>query len=183
MKPEINIFLKTQQTFKNVEEKISSKELNLILLLCSFSVALQSALRDFAGNQQASTGLSIVLLAATTAIFFLIYKYAYPWLLWKISKLFEGKASLKQTRLVVAFALLPSLIILVINLLLIGIAIFYHDPEIISYSSWVTLLVVALLTFRIAVIGLSYFNHYSYLYGLVALLIPTGLFQLVYFAF
>jgi len=182
MKPLLNIFLKTQQTFESVEEKISSKELNLILLFCSVSLALQGVLRDFADGQKVPIGSGILFLTVTTALIFLVFKYAYPWLFWKISKLFEGKATLKQTRLVVALALLPSLIILVISVLLIVIAIFYHNQEIVSYRSSVTFLVVALLSFRIAVIGLSYFNRYSYLYGLIVLLIPAGLIQLVYFA-
>jgi len=176
----LNIFYKTRQTFETVEERISSKQLNLILLITAFSLAVQSVMRDFSSLKQQSFGTVFLMLVFTTAFLFLAFKYAYPWLFWKISKLFAGKASLKQMRIVVAFALLPALIFLLIYTVLTGIAIFYRSPEILSYNSSITLLVVSLITFRIAIIGLSYYNKYSYGYALLTLLIPTTIIQLIF---
>lgn len=174
----LNIFVKTKKSFEYFAEKGSSKQVNVVLLICCFSLALQGVLKNFNGSQR-SIGLEVVFIAITTVLLFVAFKYAYPWLFWKISKLFEGEATLKQTRLIVTLGLLPTLIYLFVGIFLIVAAIYSHNPKIISYSSSVTMLIVALLTFRIVIIGLSYFNKYSYGYALLTLLIPTTIIQLI----
>lgn len=180
MKPVLDIFFKTRQTFDSVDDQFSSKQLNLIFLVCSFSVAVQSVLKDFAGLDNQAFWYLFLLLAFTTGFLFAAFKYAFSWLYWKISRLFKGKASLKQTRIVVAYALIPALIFLFIYALLTGLAIFYRSPDVFSRASSITQLVVVLLTLRIAVIGLAHVNKFSYFYGLLVFLIPTVVLQLLY---
>jgi hypothetical protein len=74
----LNIFYKTRQTFETVEERISSKQLNLILLITAFSLAVQSVMRDFSSLKQQSFGTVFLMLVFTTVFLFLAFKYAYP---------------------------------------------------------------------------------------------------------
>ncbi|MFV0270009.1 MAG: hypothetical protein ACK5HT_23055 [Draconibacterium sp.] len=56
-------------------------------------------------------------------------------------------------------------------------AIILDNSELIGYQHPVTIYVFWILAFRILVIGLAYFNKYSYGYAILTIFIPAAIIQ------
>lgn len=107
----------------------------------------------------------------------LIFKYIHSYVLWKVGKVFEGKASKSQVQLVMAYSLIPGLISLLFSLVLIIVAIFMNDINIIGYQNSFTLLIIWIFGFRTLIFGLARFNRFSYGYALMNVIFVICLFQ------
>jgi len=97
--------------------------------------------------------------------------------IWGISKLLEGKATKDQIRLVLAYSFVPNLIPLISGLILIIPAVILNDIELISIQNPIATFIIWIFTTRILLIGLSFYNKYSYGYALLNIIILIGILQ------
>lgn len=107
----------------------------------------------------------------------LLFKYVNSYVLWKVGKLFEGKASKSQVQMVVAYALIPGLISLLLSLVLIIVAIIRKDINIVGYQNPLTIFLIWIFGFRTLIFGLARFNRFSYGYALINVIFVGTLFQ------
>ena len=121
----------------------------------------------------------IALITAFLGAFFAmaLLKYVQSYVFWKVGKVFEGKASKSQVQMVLAYALIPGLISLMISLVLIIVALIKQDMNIIGYQNPLTVFLIWLFGFRTLIFGLARFNRFSYGYALINVILVTSLFQ------
>jgi hypothetical protein len=109
----------------------------------------------------------------------IVIKYLIPWSFWAVEKIFKGFATVDQIRLVVVYSLSPFLIYLAIGLILIAAAIINKNIDLIYYQHPFTYFVVWVFSTRSMVYGLSYFNKFSYGYGLLTFILPSVFIELM----
>lgn len=107
----------------------------------------------------------------------LILKYVHPYVLWKMGKIFEGKASKSQVQMVFAYSLIPGLISLLLSLVLIIVALIKQDMNIVGYQNPLTMFLIWIFGFRTLIFGLARFNKFSYGYALINVILVVSLLQ------
>ncbi len=105
------------------------------------------------------------------------YKYILSYIIWGAGKIFQGKATINKIRLALACSIIPNLVHLLIGLILLIPAIILDNNGLIGYQHPVTIYVLWVFTFRILVIGLAYFNKYSFGYAILTIIIPAAIMQ------
>lgn len=180
MKPIFSIWTKTRQTFQFLEErdkKENERMINLLFFLASifagFSVAFNVS-KSFEINYYLVLPFAFI---ASGLMGILMWKFVFAYIVLGVGKIFQGKASIDEVRLVLAYALVPNLVQLLIALVLLVPAIILDNSELMGYRHPVTIFVLWFFAFRIFVIGLSYFNKYSLLYAFLTAIIPTVVIQ------
>jgi len=182
MKPIFSIWLKPKKTFEyliNLDYVKLCNKLDFTLILISISIVLQSVLNNFERN--AELGIFILILIGLLSIFFcfLFLKYVYAYMLLLFSRLFQGKAEILHIRIVLTYSLVPFLFYLIISIGLIISALVLKDTNILSYQNPLTYYILGILALRTIIIGLSLFNKYSYGYGLMTVIIPAAIIQII----
>lgn len=180
MKPIFSIWFKPLKTFdflaqQEIEKK--NNNINIIFFLVSMAAGFSSANdfhKLFEGNYYVAL-IAAMIFSGLFGLLFLNTVFTYS-ILWT-SKLFQGKASKNQIRLVMAYSMIPNLIHLIIGLILIVPAIIVNDIELISYQNPITLIVLWIFTLRILLFGLAFFNKYSYGYALLTIVLPVIILQ------
>ncbi|WP_421876743.1 hypothetical protein [Marinoscillum sp.] len=122
-------------------------------------------------------GATIFITLFNTGVFLLVLGKIYPWIIQKIGKLWEGKASINQLGTVHAMAIIPYTLELVYQLILIALDLEgsenpYH--ALLSYIIWI-------LNIRIIIIGISKAQKFSYglaLLNAVLAYLPVFLLQI-----
>lgn len=181
MRPLFSIWLKPRKTFEyliNLDYEKLCNKLDSTLILLSISLGLLNFLKEY--NNLSDFGfmyLSIIAIISIASAFIFL-KFVYSYVLLLFSKLFQGKAEITQIRIVVGYAFVPFIVYLFISIALIVVAMLFKDTSILIYENPLTYYVLGLISLRILIIGLSYFNKYSYGYGLLTILIPTAIIQL-----
>jgi len=176
MRPLLSIWifpLKTFEYLSNRENSENRQMINILSVLIMLGLGIprfKDFLKIFEQNIFVGIILGIILYGIGGLI---VIKYLFTWSYWLVEKIFKGIATVEQVRLVVAYSLTPFLIYLVIGLILIVAALITQNYNLISYQHPVTYFVVSILFVRNLVYGLSYFNKFSYGYGLLTVLIPT----------
>ncbi len=180
MKPIFSIWTKTRQTFQLLEErdkKENERMINLLFFLGSMFAGFSVA-SDL--NKTLDTyyyGVLAVALLVSGLMGILVWKFVLAYLVWGVGKIFQGKASINETRLALAFAMVPNLVHLLIALVLLIPAIILDNSGLVGYQHPVTIYVLWILAFRILVIGLAHFNKYSYGYAILTVFIPGAVLQ------
>jgi len=185
MKPIISIWLKPRKTFEylvNLDYNKLCNKLDTSLILISISLSLTSFLREYKNISELGPMYFILIVLFTIFFAFLFIKYVYAYILLLFSKLFQGKANITQIRIALIYSLLPFLVYLIISVGLIITSAIIRDTSILDYQSPLTYYILGIVALRTIIIGLAYYNKYSYGYGLLTILIPTGVVQLlIYF--
>jgi len=182
MKPLFSIWIKPKKTFEyliNLDYVKLCNKLDITLAFIALSLIIQSMSRDIHKTLDLGFGYLIIMGIISLIFGFLFLKYVYAYILLLFSKLFQGKADITKIRIALTYALVPLLINLIISLGLIISSIVTKNVELLSYQIPITYFVLGIISLRILVIGLAYFNKYSYGYSLMTVLIPVGFIQLV----
>lgn len=182
MRPLLSIWiypLKTFEYLSNREEFENRQMINILSMLITIGVGIPR-LKDFSRlieqNKYIGLIIGIILLGLVGLI---VFKYLLTWSYWAVEKIFEGIATVNQVRLVVAYSMIPFIIYLAIGLILIIPAVITQNFDLIFYQHPFTYFVVWILSIRNLVYGLSYFNKFSYGYGLLTVFIPTVFGELI----
>lgn len=124
-------------------------------------------------------GILFSIIGCMVGAFFgaLIFKYVHSYLLWIIGKGLQGQASKSQVQLVIAYSLIPGLISLLISIILIIIALFLNDINVIGYQNPLTLFIIWIFAARTLIYGIATFNRFTYGYALLNLVICITLIQ------
>ena len=153
--------------------------INILSMLITIGIGIPR-LKDFSRlieqNKYIGLIIGIILLGLVGLI---VFKYLLTWSYWAVEKIFEGIATVNQVRLVVAYSMIPFIIYLVIGLILIIPAVITQNFDLIFYQHPFTYFVVWILSIRNLVYGLSYFNKFSYIYGLLTVFIPIVFGELI----
>lgn len=179
MKPIFSIWIRPRKTFDSLAQRGDKNNINnnVIFFLVSMSAGFSSANdinKIFEGNYYFALVFALIL-SGIVGLIFINTLITYS--IWGISKLFEGKATKNQIRLVLAYSLVPNLIPLIIGLILIVPAIILNNIELITYQNPTTTIIIWIFTIRILLIGLAFFNKYSYGYAILTIIIPSVIFQ------
>lgn len=98
---------------------------------------------------------------------YLIVGNFYPWLFYKIGRIWKGKGSLKQTQIVVALSQIPVILILIEQV------IFFLFGEVKTYESANTVLqwIVWFFYVRALIMGIAHIQKFSYGFALLSLIV------------
>ena len=180
MKPFLSIWTKTRLTFQFLEkrdEKENDFMINILFFLTSVyaGFSLSFDINKILGINYYVTLIFSLFISGFLGLF--IWKFILSFIIWGAGKIFQGQASIKEIRLALAYSAVPNLVHLVIGLILIIPAIILDNNGLIGYQHPVTIYVFWILAFRILVIGLAYFNKYSFGYALLTIIIPMVIIQ------
>ena len=182
MKPIFSIWIKTRQTFQYIEKR-SKNENDFIIHILFFLSSMYAGFSmsfDFnkiLGHEINYYVVLIISLLVSGLIGLFSYKYVLSYIILGAAKIFQGKASINEIRLAIAYAIIPNLVHLVIGLILIIPAIILDNKGLIGYQHPITIYLLWIFTLRILVIGLAYFNKYSFGYALLTVIIPAAFLQ------
>jgi len=180
MRPILLIWIKPRQTFELLAERDATennKMIRILFFLTSMVAGFSSAKNFselFGGNIY--VGLFIALLFSGLLGLFL-WNTIFSFIIWGVGKIFQGKATKDKIKLVIAYSLIPNLVHLIIGLILVILAVIMNNTGLINYQNPITLFVLWIFTFRILIIGLVFFNKYSYGYAVLTVLIPGAIIQ------
>jgi len=176
MRPLLSIWIYPVKTFEylsNREDSENRQMINILSMLITIGIGIPR-LKEFPKlieqNKYIGLIIGIILIGLVGLI---VFKYLLTWSYWVVEKIFKGIATVDQVRLVVVYSMIPFLIYLVIGLILIIPAVITQNVDLIFYQHPFTYFVVWILSIRNLVYGLSYFNKFSYGYGLLTVIIPT----------
>lgn len=182
MRPLLSIWIYPVKTFEylsNREDSENRQMINILSILISLGISIPR-LKEFSElieqNKYIGLIIGIILFGLVGLI---VFKYLLTWSYWVVEKIFEGIATVDQVRLVVAYSMIPFLIYLLIGLILIILAVIAQNFDLIFYQHPFTYYVVWILSIRNLVYGLSFFNKFSYGYGLLTVLIPSVFGELI----
>ncbi len=182
MKPILSIWINPKKTFEFLAERDpvkNNKMINILFAVIFISVGF-TRLKDlrpiFEYNPIIGGVIAIVLFGI---LGILLLKFIYSIIIWGIGKIFQGKATKNEVQLVIAYSLTPHFISLAIGLVLIIPAIWTNNFDLIFYQHPITIYAIWIISLRNLVYGLSYFNKFSYGYGLLNALLPMGIAELL----
>ena len=182
MRPLLSIWIYPIKTFEylsNREDSENRQMINILSMLISIGIGIPR-LKEFSKLTEQNKYIGLIIgIVLFGLVGLIVFKYLLTWSYWAIEKIFKGIATVDQVQLVVAYSMIPSLIYLVIGLILIIPAVITQNFDLIFYQHPSTYFVVSVLSIRNLVYGLSYFNKFSYGYGLLTVLIPTVFVELL----
>lgn len=179
MKPIFSIWFRPRKTFDSLAQRgdKNNANINVIFFLISMSAGFPLA-NDFKIIFEINYYVALVFALILSGLSgLLILNTLFTYSIWGVSKLFEGKATKYQIRLVLAYSLVPNLIPLISGLILIVPAVVLNDIELITNQNPIATFIIWIFTTRIILIGLAFFNKYSYGYALLNIIIPIGILQ------
>jgi len=180
MRPLLSIWTKPIETFEYLEERrLAGKEnqLGFLIVLISYSMYLarfEEYSKPILGSPLTGFVVSFTIVPLLGLICF---NFIYPYLIWKISKILNGKATFDEVRIVLIYSFLPILIYPVVAIIFIipaarsgNLNLILHQPGIIPFVCWI-------FSIRILIYGLSLFNKYTYGYAVLNILILGVIFE------
>ena len=187
MRTILTIWTQPRKTFEYLDKEIEPGlkiNVDILFYLGSLAIALPGIPQMVLKNQ-ALNGHSIVysifisLMGSLFIAFFiaLLFKYVHSFMLWAIGKALQGKATMVQVQLVIAYAMIPGLISLFISCVLVIIALFLNDINVIGYQNPLTLFIIWIFGARTLIYGIATFNRFSYGYALLNLVVSVTLIQ------
>jgi len=182
MRPLLSIWIYPLKTFEYLSNREDSKNrqmINILSVVITIGIGiprLKDFSRLFEQNKYIGLIIGIILFGLVGLI---VFKYLLTWSYWAGEKIFKGIATVNQVRLVVAYSMIPFIIYLAIGLILVIPAVITQNFDLIFYQHPFTYYVVRILSVRNLVYGLSYFNKFSYGYGLLTVLIPSVFGELI----
>jgi hypothetical protein len=180
MRPLLSIWIKPIKTFEFLEkreENRNSNAVNKLIFFGSMTAGLSNA-NDITMILKINPYIGLLIAMIFTGLIglFFFHLIVTPIIL-LTSKLFQGKAKFKEVRLTIAYSQVPNLVHLIFGLMTIILSLIFGASEIMNYGNNFTFYILWLFSVSIAILGLAYFNKYSYGYALLTLIIPIALFQ------
>ena len=182
MSPFLTIWIKPRETFNCLGERcLAGKEnhIEYLFVLGAISMALPmiQGMFNHTDGFILSTFMLTITLTPVVGLFFL--KYILSYLIWKLGKVFQGKATFAEVQLVMAYSMIPAFLHLVIALIFLIPAILLKDINMVLPQHPVTYFVIWIFTCRILVYGLSRFNHFTYGYAILNFVILTAMIEII----
>ena len=182
MKPIFSIWIKTRQTFQLIEkreEKENDFMIHILFFLTSMYAGFSMSfdINKILGLEINYYFVLIISLFVSGLLGLFAYKYILSYIILGAGKIFQGKATINEIRLALAYSIIPNLVHLLIGLILLVPAIVLDNNGLIGYQHPVTIYVLWIFAFRILVIGLAYFNKYSFGYAILTIIIPAAFMQ------
>lgn len=179
MKPALSIWTKPLETFDFLSQRGDTKnrgKINVIFFLSSMTAGFSNAygFYQLIGNHYVALIIGLIF---SGLIGLLIYNTLFTYTIWIFSKLLQGKASINQIRLTIAYALIPNILQLIFGLIKIIPATITNDYQLIAAQNPIMTFVIWLFYIRILVYGLAFFNKYTYGYALLTIFLPAFLFE------
>ncbi len=180
MRPIFSIWIKPLKTFELLQDRNEIKNDSMIAILfflgsmaAGFS-GIPSINKLFGGENY-----FVIIISLFVIGFFglFLWYYVFSFIIWTSSKIFQGKATLKEIRLTIAYSLVPNLVHLIIGLIMFIPAIMLDNIGLINYQHPITYYILWIFALRIIIIGLAHFNKYSYGYALLTIFIPAAILQ------
>ena len=182
MRPFFSIWTKPTETLGYLDERrLAGKENHLEFLIVLITYSLYLARFEEYSKPISGSALAGFIVSFTIAplLGLICFKYIYPYFIWKIGKIFNGKATFDEIQMVIIYSFLPVLIIPVFAFIFIipaslvgNIDQILHPPYIIAFVGWI-------FSIRILIYGLSRFNKYIYGYAVLNVLFLGVIFELI----
>lgn len=182
MRPLLSIWTKPTETFEYLSERrLSGKEnhLGFLIVLISYSLYLarfEEYSKPIDGSALAGFFVSFTIAPVAGLIAF---RYIYPFFVWKIGKIFKGKATFDEIQLVLVYSSLPLLIYPVLAFIFIVPYAITNNMNLILHPHGIVAFVCSILSIRIAIYGLSRFNNYTYGYSVLNIFILGAFFEAI----
>ncbi len=182
MKQIINFWLKPGQTIDSLEMEESGKigiQINIILFFISLyaSLLIPKSQMDTITKNDSLTGYLYRIVMVIFLILF--FKYVFSSLLWVFSKLFQGKSTMGQIRLVMTYSLTPLLVLLPFAIIQYIKTQLFPDSSIDGTFSGLFRFVFSIAAFSYLIIGLCKVNKFSYGYGILTVLFTFSLMEII----
>jgi len=182
MKQIFNFWLKPGQTIDTLEMEESGKigiQVNTILFFISLyaSLLIPKFQIDTISKNDSLTGYLYRIMMVLIMILF--FRYVSTSFLWVFSKLFQGKSTTGQIRLVVTYSLTPLLVLLPFAIIQFIKTQLFPDSSIDGTFSGLFRFVFSIITFSYLVIGLCKVNKFSYGYGILTVFLTGSLFEII----
>jgi len=182
MKQVFYFWLRPGQIIDVIELEDTSKtnaKINLILILASIYLSLQYHENRIEGINmpEFTKEYPFMVLFAFLMLFF--FRYVLTFLFWAFGKIFQGESTIHQTRIVVAYSLTPTLVLLPFAVIQFILILSLHPASMGETFSAMFKFVFSVLTFSYLVIGLCKVNKFSYGYGILTVLLVGFLMELV----
>lgn len=180
MKPWTSIWVKTKETIDQFKDSnwVNGQGL-LLYFIFGINAASESDIPRLFGYESKLEGLIIVLITIILLGLLggLILRAVWTNLIFYFGKIWKGQASRKNIDTVIALSLIPEIFKLV-NLILSYITQDNIEDAKINY---VVIIICALLTFRIFIVGLSRVQKFSYAISILNVVVPQITLWLLYF--
>lgn len=182
MDPLLSIWINPKRTFRDLDTLESQKNkriVNLMFFLLGVTAGLSSAV-EIHLEYELSLAIALILVLPVSGLLGVFtFRTVVTFFFWVLARLFEGKASKDEIRLVLAYSFLPYILYLILGLIMLFIAANNGNLDMVSYRNPVTQIVLWTLSIRIMVYGLAYFNKYSYGYAFLNCLIIILIMEVV----
>lgn len=182
MNPFITIWIKPGETFNYLGERcLAGKENHIDYLFVLGAISMGFPVIHDMFNHADGFILSKFMLAITlTPVVGLLFsKYILSYLIWKLGKVFQGKATFAEVQLVMAYSMIPVFLHLVIAFIFIIPAFLLRDVDMLLLQHPATNFVIGIFICRNLVYGLSRFNHFTYGYAILNFVILTAMFEVI----
>jgi Yip1 domain len=183
MRPFFSIWIKPKKTFEYLSKKDPDDiKINIDYLFAIISVSI--SIPSFAEILNLFEDFKIFVFALfiliSAGLGVIIFKFINSFIILGISKLLQGKASIYEIRLIIAYSFIPYLIHLLIAFVLLIPAIMTENINLVFHQHPIVLFVVWIFAIRSMIYGLSYFNKFSYGFAVLNLIIPAAVIQVIY---
>ncbi len=170
MRPLIDIFFKTKETFCYLDQQFEDDQeikVNQMFITVGLVLGLQNLFDKFIINHGVFYMLFALLFSG--GFLFIVGRYISSYIMYGISRMLKGEAEILDIRVVVAYSQVPSLLLLPV-ILYLGISRLFDSVNIVTSIIVVIYGVfIWVLKIRISLIGLKYFNNYSTMKALINL--------------
>ena len=170
----LSIFFKTSETFNClIQQKRRRLNVKSSLVFIAFGIlgALFSSLQQREritnmSNGAASTLMVIFVVVLIVGFMFLLGYYVMPYVLYLLTRVLNGKSSLPENRVVVAYASLPSLVMLFMSF---TVFLFNGEMELNHWFVRCLTFALAVLSYNIMIQGLMVFNKFNLLKAMLTI--------------
>lgn len=183
MKTFFTIWTRPVETFEYLdmmEEQDLKVRMNLLFLLGSLAMMIPRIpymVVKYKSMGDQSLAFSIIMCLIGVGMSILFLKFIQSFVIWMIGKMLQGKASKFQVQLVLAYALVPAQVSLIISMVLVIAAIIGKDIALIGYQNTFTMVIIMIFAVRTFIIGIAKFNRFSYGYALLNLCLVAAIFE------
>jgi hypothetical protein len=174
--------VKTFEYLIALDDKKKNSIMNILFFFSSMYVGIFK-FREISSLININIFLSLIFSMLLTGLFGLfLYRTIFSLIIWSTGRLFEGKATKEQVKLVLAFSLIPDVLRVILGLSFALPAMFLKYPDLISYQNPLVSWILWIISLRILVYGLAFFNKYSYGYALLSYLLPLAIMETLQYA-
>ncbi len=174
MRPILTIFTKTRKTFEYLDgfsnDKLTGK-INLLLFFISIGIGYKFAIDVYELVENNIVLIFVLSIPFAGFIFIVMTRFLFTSMVWGLGRLLNGKAKHKDIQVAFAFSLTPLILKSIFLTFIVVIGIVKNDLTIINYNNYLIDILLSLLCLRIIIIGVSYYNKFSYGYALINILV------------